>query len=563
MRRTIRILLAVGSLAALGAAPEPAPRVVVGHVADVGRWNVFDGMAGAVLISPGGVLASSDESLRTQGRFAADAVRSLGFVAVNVSAGDFRLGLGTVRELAAAGPFISSNLSDRDGKPLARPFVIQTVGTVRLGIAGVAFPSPGDAPPYLADVVFTDPSVMLPVVGKALEAVSDLRVLLVHGDPRDAARLLRGNPTFQLAIVPGGVSPDARPIEIGAARLLLSPSGGEVSMTHEVSLPPGAGIRVASGERHAPAPAGAGPLDAVYTKHGLSENPIEAVARAQEDKTPAPAPEETLPARLEPGATVAVNRTGANRAVRLTIGTLRQTDAYGTFRAPAGEALLVLSTEWENTIPLTLVREKKVPTEYRIPVLGDHAYLVVDGKRVARILEGAEDLPGHVPAKDFGLERIGTRIRGNLVFRVRAGAVEDLTFRFYDFAHGFIALPLVGRREAAPAPAPTARGKNEVVEMAVHGLRKAAERGGAKAPEGMVFVEVDLRGRSLFTIKGDASAFDPKAKKGATISIGTVADWKESRRYLQLVADGEYAYAPLPESTLPEEPRFLPDLPTG
>ena len=30
------------------------------------------------------------------------------------------------------------------------------------------------------------------------------------------------------------------------------------------------------------------------------------------------------------------------------------------------------------------------------------------------------------------------------------------------------------------------------------------------------------------------------------MKIGHVADWKESRRYLQLVADGEYGYAPEP-----------------
>ncbi|HVR73603.1 MAG TPA: VWA domain-containing protein, partial [Planctomycetota bacterium] len=59
------------------------------------------------------------------------------------------------------------------------------------------------------------------------------------------------------------------------------------------------------------------------------------------------------------------------------------------------------------------------------------------------------------------------------------------------------------------------------------------------------------------------TAFDPKARPGARRMIGTVADWLESRKYVQLLADGEIAYSPLPESTLAGEPRFLPDIPTG
>ncbi|MCZ6603117.1 MAG: VWA domain-containing protein, partial [Planctomycetota bacterium] len=56
---------------------------------------------------------------------------------------------------------------------------------------------------------------------------------------------------------------------------------------------------------------------------------------------------------------------------------------------------------------------------------------------------------------------------------------------------------------------------------------------------------------------------DPKANKGDRTQIGTVADWDETDRYLRIVVDGDHGYAPEPETRLPEEPRFLPDVLTG
>jgi hypothetical protein len=105
--------------------------------------------------------------------------------------------------------------------------------------------------------------------------------------------------------------------------------------------------------------------------------------------------------------------------------------------------------------------------------------------------------------------------------------------------------------------------KNSVVEAAVFGVQKAESLAGSPPPAGMQYLQVDLRARSSVTLDGDATAFDPKAKTGARLEIGTVADWKDSPKYTQLVIDGEYGYFPLPVSKLPAEPRFLPDLMTG
>jgi hypothetical protein len=275
-----------------------------------------------------------------------------------------------------------------------------------------------------------------------------------------------------------------------------------------------------------------------------------------------------LPADPVAGKTYPLRVDGSNRGVLLTVHSAARVGRYGTRTALDGRALLVLDTEWENTIPFTFVREQKTaqPTMYKIPDLADHLYLLLDGQRVARISEVAETLIGHVPLKDFALDRIGSRLRGNVVFEVpAAGPVGAAELRFYDFAHGHIVMPLYldGAKPTELKPV-AALLKNEVVEAGVFGFAKQPALDGQTAPEGMTFVVADLRARSLFTFDGDASAFNPKATPGSKMRVGTVADWTEAHRFLQLVVDGERAYSPiLPGTTLPDAPRFLPDVYTG
>ena len=214
-----------------------------------------------------------------------------------------------------------------------------------------------------------------------------------------------------------------------------------------------------------------------------------------------------------------------------------------------------------------MIRDQKVPTEYQIPNLADHLYVVVDGSRLARIHPQANGQPGHVPVTDFKLPKIGATITGNVLFAMPPVQPKSLELRFYDYAHGHFVIPLLGGAEATAAAARakplSAPLKNEVVEIAPFAFDKSDAVGDRKAPGGMTFVTVDLRARSTFTVDADASAFDPKARPGQKTKVGHVADWKESRRYLQLVADGEYAYMPEPQTELEEEPRFLPDVMTG
>ena len=234
------------------------------------------------------------------------------------------------------------------------------------------------------------------------------------------------------------------------------------------------------------------------------------------------------PASLPPGELQWVGATTGSRAVRMTVHAVVQRDRYGSATAAPGRSLIIADVELENVIPLTIVYDKQVPTEYRVPNLADHLYLVIDGARVARLRPDADDLPGHVRVKDFKLERIGARVRGNVVFDAPAGPVTTAELRFYDYAHGHMTVRLIGPDAAYAAQAQVKPAKplmkNEVLEAGVFALDKVAELNGQKAPAGMTFVVADFRARSVFTTDGDASVYDPKARAGAKMKIGTVAN---------------------------------------
>ena len=90
-----------------------------------------------------------------------------------------------------------------------------------------------------------------------------------------------------------------------------------------------------------------------------------------------------------------------------------------------------------------------------------------------------------MPVKDFKLERIGSVIRGNLVFEMPAEELRSLDLRFYDYAHGHMAVPIARGRAPRGIPKPLAAPlKNEVLEVAAYGVTKSPEVNGAKAPRG-------------------------------------------------------------------------------
>jgi hypothetical protein len=340
---------------------------------------------------------------------------------------------------------------------------------------------------------------------------ADLVVWVTDLDREKALARLKELKGVHLAVCSGRGTADAEPLKTEDAWLVPAPGAPGVWGRVEVTFRDGKPAAVSS--RLEPA-----------------KRASEAAARLAASK----GVEVPAPAALE----------GLTRALRLTILGTSERPAYAGWNAPSGSAL-VLDVELENLIPLALVKENKVPVQYRVPVLADHLYLVVDGRRVSRVRSEADDWPGHLPLKMLTLDRLGARLRGNVVFDV--GPSTSLELRYYDFMHGHVRIPLKGvAPESKPILPPL---RNEAIEVAVHGFRREGGR-----------VKVDLRARSVIEIDSDATAFDPKAAPGARFMMGTVADWKEARKHLQLVVDGVLAVA---TEDYPDAPRYLPDVFTG
>lgn len=266
-------------------------------------------------------------------------------------------------------------------------------------------------------------------------------------------------------------------------------------------------------------------------------------------------------AKAEPVAEAAPSLQTANRACRLRIFSAAERPSYGGRTPAAGKKALVLDVEFENTIPMTLIQSNQVPTIYKIKEMGDHLYLVVNGNRVSRLYPDGAALPGHLATTGFMLERLGSRVRGNLVFEIPAEGVQTMDLRFYDYAHGHmnVVLRTGAPREAKPI-VPVQ--ENDVLEAGLFRADRAKELGGRTAPAGMTFLTVEIGARSRMFTEGDATAFDPKAKPGDKLQIGTVSDWTDLRKHLHVLLDGTRSYGPL-DLEIGESPRFIPDLLTG
>ncbi|MBI3855958.1 MAG: zinc ribbon domain-containing protein [Planctomycetes bacterium] len=370
---------------------------------------------------------------------------------------------------------------------------------------------------------------------------SGLVVWLSSLSREQSAAALREAKGIALCIVSGRGGGDPEPLKIGDAWMVQAP--GSSGLWGRIEVRGG----VVTNRFSAPDGKRSEKVAALKKKLGV---PVDALAELR-GTARAAVPAEDPPA-LET----------ANRACRLKIFSVAERPSYGGRAPAAGRKELVLDAEFENTIPMTLVQSNQVPTMYRIKELGDHLYLVVNGNRVSRLYPDASSLPGHVATTGFTLDRLGTRARGNLVYEIPAEGVETLDLRFYDYAHGHMAVTLKPGARAESKPLVPLQ-ENEVLEAGIFRAERVKELGGRKAPEGMTFLRVEIDARSRMFTEGDATAFDPKAKPGDKLQIGTVSDWTDLRRHLNVVLDAVRSYGPLEALEIGEAPRFIPDLLTG
>lgn len=230
---------------------------------------------------------------------------------------------------------------------------------------------------------------------------------------------------------------------------------------------------------------------------------------------------------------------------------------------PGGDALLTLTTRWENIHPKERVEKDvlegkvdrtrgvggfargesdagkeyvDVDVPYRVPKLVDHAYLLADGQAIP-LDPATESLPGGVPIDEpFEISALGEVREAVLAFRVPEGA-ENLAFQFFDYQYGNILIPVQGDMEEARGSggAPSnalATATTDILELAVHRLRFQERYGEQDAGEGRKFAVVTLGGRSLAG----------NAQQRSIVEI-------DPTEYLWVVSDGGYLHYGVAGST--------------
>jgi Mg-chelatase subunit ChlD len=509
-----------------------------------------------LLLDAGNALVGTD-SIASTGRVTIAAYNALGYDAVNVSYRDFRFG--KAQSMAAwkgaSFPVLSANLLDEaNGQPLFQPYAVKTAGGRRIAVVGLTeLTASMAALPHmrqqLAGVKVGSPLDALATCLPKAKAESDAVVLLYYGSASGLAGVLEKFGGSLAAILVGGVGPESLPAGDTTPLAGASEHGRSIGV---VTLNAG---KTAVSQC---------PVDSTVPAEPAMQTWLAAYAEPRGLVALAPAAEQpAVGALTKEGKTLRIGASAHNNGVELRVGQMSVADQLGDVKPSAGGKLLVLKTEWENIFPLTMVDGRPTPTMYKVLRLSDHLYVVANGRLLARLHMGAAEMEGLVP-EALNLEKLGSTLSGDVVFDLPAADLHSLELRFYDFAHGNFSLPLLAPEQpAAPETAVAPLQKNAVVEGGVFGMKKLKTYAGRSAGDGKMLAVVDLRARSQLMIEADARTYDSGAKAGTKTKVGTVADWKEARKYLQLVADGEYAYSPLPESDLAAEPRFLPDLMTG
>ena len=261
-----------------------------------------------------------------------------------------------------------------------------------------------------------------------------------------------------------------------------------------------------------------------------------------------------------------------NKAARITIvKSSFEQDAAG-HKASAGQAFLVVETEWENIHPKQKVDKdkqegktdrtmgvsglaggKKKKTEYvdvdvayQIPKLFDHAYLLADGLAIA-LHEATEDIPGgHKLQARFTIAKQGEVRKASLVY-LMPEASKNLAFQLFDYQYGHVVVPIRGDVKRAkgtgkPPENTLDSAQTDMVEFASLGVHTQPHYMGQVAPAGWTYAVVLLSGKSL--------------------SGGSVKDIVQIKpeKYTWVTTDGGYLYTCAGSATAVTGPlRFTPE----
>lgn len=502
------------------------------------------------------------------GAVLAAAYHALGYDAINLSYRDFRQGLDRTQQLirGASLPVVSANLLDDDGDRLFPDFVIVQSGTHKTAVIGVTErPASLDVLPYLrqqlAGIRIADPGEALADVLPRARAQTDRVVLLIYGRPQTVASLTRrfGDQVDLIGV--GG----SRPREL----LRLNEERGSAVLASE---PDGTHITVF---RPATGAARSVPL----TKDLPSDPDVLAAVTRARPTLPAP------PALEKLGATS--GQAGMGAGLRVEVRDLRKADPEADDDVPENHIRFILDAVVENDLPLDLAFGGGRQAGERVRIdLRQKLLLVVQppGTAPAATIALVTDRPenNRLPAS-FELSTLGSTAQGRIAFDLPAdlaaadGTAIELRLYHDEFPPAVVAV----RGALTPPPDAEPAAANLYVALDAPTVRFPEQLAGQPPPPGMKWVEVDLSGRAVGTAAPPAAptpagiggalgaALNPQAAAepppaDAPPAPAKPATYLEAPSHLQLVADGQWARTREPSlGTLPPEPVFLPDRPTG
>jgi hypothetical protein len=451
--------------------------------------------------------------------------------------------------------WVSANIL-RDGKPVAKPFVVCAVGSMKIAVVGVTeAPAAGFTTPK--GWTISNPAEALKGILAEAAKNADVVILVAVMDRLACAALLKQFPEIAVGLVSAFGGNDPEPVTLGNQVLVQSPVGAAsigrllvkfkdrraVEAQNEVKFP---SLTQKDTAR----------IQSMYEKHQVPD-----VAKRLLQAPPPKVEPETVLHSIEAKA-CPLGTVRSNRAARLTLHTVRVASEIAGKKAPEGQAWLVLDAEFKNTVPLTYVYQQKVPTIYSIPSPLDYMYVVADGNRLCRLDVPLSSLPGGLLEQPLSLPRLGSVRRGTIVFAVPASELSSLEFRFYDYAQGHMFFPILQTATPRNESPVGSMARNEILQAGVFQVRKADSYGGKKAADGSTFLIVEFRARSVLQVEADATAFDPHARQGQKVKIGAAVDWAAHREHLFAVIDGKDK-RPAIDSSLPAEPRFTAEDLTG
>jgi Mg-chelatase subunit ChlD len=487
---------------------------------------------------------------------------ALDYDAVNLGFRDFRQGKAATLKALDQARFtpLSANLyhAKREAR-LFDPMLVRKADGTRIALIGLTEkPAPLAALPelqaQLKGVRIRAPKQALQAVLPRAQEAADRIVVLYYGNALSMRQAIQPVAKQIDAIVLAGHDGESLPQNLGPAVVSAPEHGkGVTELTFDNDQAKGQTFKVKPSLKRD---------DAIGQ---LVDDQLQAEARAMGGSTDAAGELPTeLPNDVSLNEPTKLDASGESRGLRIDVLQAHFTQQYGGYKAKDGRKLLVLDTAWEDQIALDLIFDLEYPEKLLIASLPRQCYLLINGRRVQRLVPEAAKLPGHLPTQ-FVLGQVGAVAEGKLVYEVPAEGIQSLSLRYYHDQYAPVVVPL---RDGAPSPDPddfiAGPKDNRVGSFAVSDFNLTEQYQRRQAPDGLQYAVVGFRAKSEISIEADARALDAEAPLKKKVRLPKVMEYLKAPNLLQLVADGEYLHERIDDlSTLLPNPPLLPDVWAG